>query len=135
MALTNHEFVMNGTLELNDFPTADNDSQIPDDFLARSKNDIGPVTPTCGSSDKDVARNRLAYISFLSGSAPASNPDPTAVVKQVVTAVGGEDKLLRSDRRRDINLIRQVGGAGSSGAVNSTTDESSLNLEVIAASA
>ena len=65
MSLTNHEFVMNGKLELNDFPTADNDSQIPDDFLARSKNDIGPVTPTCGSSDKDVARNRLAYISFF----------------------------------------------------------------------
>ena len=99
MALTNHEFVMNGTLELNDFPTADNDSQISDNFLARSKNDIGPVTPTCGSSDKDVARNRLAYISFLSGSAPAS--DPTAVVNQVVTAVGGEDKLLRLFRTRD----------------------------------
>ena len=101
MSLTNHEFVMNGKLELNDFPTADNDSQIPDDFLARSKNDIGPVTPTCGSSDKDVARNRLAYISFLSGSAPASDPDPTAVVKQVVTAVGGEDKLLRLFRTRE----------------------------------
>lgn len=38
-------------------------------------------------------------------------------------------------RRRDINLIRQVGSARSSGAVKSPTDESSLNLEVTAASA
>jgi hypothetical protein len=76
MELTNHEFVMNGTLELNDFLTADNDSQIPDDFFARSKNDIGPVTPTGGSSDKDVARNCLAYItraSRVSAALPGQN--------------------------------------------------------------
>jgi hypothetical protein len=36
-------------------------------------------------------------------------------------------------RRCDIDLIRQVGGTRSSGAVSSITDESSLNPEVIAA--
>ena len=39
--------------------------------------------------------------SWLSGSAVASETDPTAVVKQVIDAVGGEDKLLRLFRTRE----------------------------------
>jgi hypothetical protein len=35
------------------------------------------------------------------GSAIASEPDPTAVVKQVIDAAGGEDKLLRLFRTRE----------------------------------
>jgi hypothetical protein len=56
----------------------------------------------------------------------------------VVTTEGGNRICLACSgptRRRDINLIRQVGGTRSSDAVNSITDDSSLNPEVIAASA
>jgi hypothetical protein len=43
----------------------------------------------------------LCCVSRLSGSAIASEPDPTAVVKQVIDAAGGEDKLLRLFRTRE----------------------------------
>lgn len=43
----------------------------------------------------------LCFVSHLSGSASAAEPDPTTVVKRVVTAVGGEDKRLQLFRTRE----------------------------------
>ena len=43
----------------------------------------------------------LCCVSCLSGSAIASEPDPAAVVKQVIDAAGGEDKLLQLFRTRE----------------------------------
>lgn len=43
----------------------------------------------------------LCCVSHLSTSAIADEPDSTTVVKQVVAAVGGEDKLLRLFRTRE----------------------------------
>ncbi|MCB9925468.1 MAG: hypothetical protein H6822_25175 [Planctomycetaceae bacterium] len=43
----------------------------------------------------------LCCVSYLSGSVNAAEPDPTTVVKQVVIAAGGEDKLLRLFRTRE----------------------------------
>lgn len=43
----------------------------------------------------------VCCVSYVSGSATAAELDPAMVVKQVVTAVGGEDKLLRLFRTRE----------------------------------
>ena len=43
----------------------------------------------------------LCWVSYLEDSGTASEPDPAMVVKQVITAVGGEDKLLRLFRARE----------------------------------
>jgi len=43
----------------------------------------------------------LCWISCLSDSGTASDPDPAVVVKQVINAVGGDDKLLRLFRTRE----------------------------------
>lgn len=43
----------------------------------------------------------LFCVSYLSSSVTAAEVDPTAVVKEVVAAVGGEDRLLRLFRTRE----------------------------------
>lgn len=43
----------------------------------------------------------LCYVSCLCGSAIASEPEPTVIVKQVIDAAGGEVKLLRFFRTRE----------------------------------
>jgi len=43
----------------------------------------------------------LCWVSCLSDSGTTSEPDLTTVVKQIFTAVGGEDKLLRLFRTRE----------------------------------
>jgi hypothetical protein len=50
---------------------------------------------------RTVCLATLCCVSYLSASAAAAEPDPTAVVKQVVAAVGGEDRLLRLFRTRE----------------------------------
>ena len=43
----------------------------------------------------------LCCVFRLAGSATSSEPDPTAIIKRVFTAVGGEDKLLWLFRTRE----------------------------------
>ena len=43
----------------------------------------------------------LGCVSLLSVSTSASEPDPKSLIKQVVTAAGGEDKLLKLFRMRE----------------------------------
>ena len=43
----------------------------------------------------------LCCVSYLADSGTVSEPDPAMVVKQVIAAVGGEDKLLRLFRARE----------------------------------
>ena len=40
-------------------------------------------------------------LAYLSGSTIAADPNPKAIVQQIVTAVGGEDKLLKLFRTRE----------------------------------
>jgi hypothetical protein len=43
----------------------------------------------------------LGCVTWLSGAAIAAEPDPMVIVKQVVDAVGGQDKLLRLFKTRE----------------------------------
>lgn len=43
----------------------------------------------------------LCFVTFLSDSATASEPDPKPLVEQVIAAAGGEDKLLKLFRTRE----------------------------------
>lgn len=52
----------------------------------------------------------LCCVSYLPGSAIAAEPTPESLVKQVITAAGGEDKLLKLFRTREtVNVSSDPG--------------------------